>query len=104
MLSICYIFIFKPQRGSCVFNAVFYKDTILFSSDKKKEKLINFTNSLNALLREHDYRLETSNALQLYSVNEGFLGILEDRYNCISILEDEYSDIEIYTSPTKDRN
>lgn len=70
----------------------------------KTENLVNFVDELNVLLRKYDYRLETNNTLLLYSTKTGYSGVLEDRYNCISILEDEYSDIEIYTSRTENKN
>jgi len=102
MFTICYNLIFKSQRRSCVFNAVFDKDAILVSLDKKKESLINFANALNLLLAEHNYYLETDLVL-LYSNKDGFVGALEDRRDSISILENEYSGMELHTSPVEDR-
>lgn len=68
----------------------------------KTDNLINFANDLNEILAQYNFYLEIDNAL-VYSNKEGFVGALEDRRDSICILENEYSDIELHTSPVKDR-
>jgi len=63
----------------------------------EKKEVLHFIKNLKASLRERGFYLE-SNAIYLRSLNFGYLGILEDDTNDITLIEDETDYVELLTT------
>ena len=52
----------------------------------------DFLNELNQLLREHNHYIDFTNG-SLFSLNEGYLGVLEDSQTDLYLVEEESGEI-----------
>ncbi|MAH45898.1 hypothetical protein CMI37_08705 [Candidatus Pacearchaeota archaeon] len=69
-------------------------------SDATKKNIMNFLDSLNLLLREHELTIDFTDGA-LYSDTSGFVGHLEDNKNYISLNDGEE---DLLTSKKNEEN
>ena len=68
------------------------------STDSVPGSTKDFLNQLNQLLREHNHYIDFTNG-SLFSLNKGYLGVLEDSQTDLYLVEEESGEILYESEP-----